>query len=281
MSLASTYDKVHTWCDQDDAADAPAAMVLLHGFMGNAASWREVVADLTWNRTILAPHLPGHHVDSPLQAQGTFEAHAQSLAEAIAESIDRPAHFVGYSMGGRLALGIAATQPQLVRSLTLIGTHPGLSATGERQERDLHEREWAAILRHEGMSAFVDYWDELPLFASQKQLPSARTQSQRENRLTHEPEQLARCIEQLGLSRMPCYAKSLMHLSMPVQLVVGSKDRKFRDLAGEMLDPLRHGRLHHVPSGHNPLLECPTALAQMLEEFVGEADQKDSAASVA
>src|SRR5947199_234071 len=73
-------------------------------------------------------------------------------------------HLAGYSMGGRLALHVAARRPGRVLSLLTIGAHAGLdeeARAGRRQgDEALAER-----IERDGLEAFVDYWASLPLFA--------------------------------------------------------------------------------------------------------------------
>jgi 2-succinyl-6-hydroxy-2,4-cyclohexadiene-1-carboxylate synthase len=65
---------------------------------------------------------------------------------------------------------------------------------------------------------------------------------------------------------MPDYGPRVATLGMPVHLVVGAEDAKFRALAEAMLPRLRQGRLTVLPAcGHNAPLEAPAAVAAALE----------------
>ena len=65
--------------------------------------------------TLIIPDLPGHG-QSPAQGRATAERDALLVAELL----DNGAHLVGHSYGGAVALRVAATRPDAVRSLTLI-----------------------------------------------------------------------------------------------------------------------------------------------------------------
>src|SRR5439155_140558 len=73
-------------------------------------------------------------------------------------------HVVGYSMGGRLALHVAAKRPDRLLSLVTIGAHAGLDE-GAREGRRRGDDALANRIEKEGIEAFVKYWGSLPLFA--------------------------------------------------------------------------------------------------------------------
>ena len=64
---------------------------------------------------------------------------------------------------------------------------------------------------------------------------------------------------------MPAYGERLTELRMPVDLVVGALDSKFRRLAEAMARKLPDARVQVIPgAGHNLPLEAPAALAALL-----------------
>ena len=81
------------------------------------------------------------------------------------------AHVLGYSMGGRLALTFANLYPQCVRSLILESTSPGLETEEERSERRKSDQQLAERILNDGIEAFVERWENITLFESQKRLP--------------------------------------------------------------------------------------------------------------
>lgn len=228
----------------------PHPRILLHGFAGSPASWdafRETLAGPS-----LALPLPGHAPG--LDVAETFEANADAVAARIADA-GSPAHVVGYSLGARVALGVLARRPAVVASLTLISVNPGLRTEAERRDRRAWDLRWAELLRREGIAAFVEQWERLPLFASQRALPAPVRQRQRAIRLFHDPEQLARSLEQMGLSAMPDYWPLLKDTTTPVRLLAGQHDGKFRALGEAVAATSDRITLEVIPGcGHNPLI---------------------------
>ena len=116
-------------------------------------------------------------------------------------------------------------------------------------------------MRSEGIGAFVDRWEKLPLFATQTTLPPHLLEEQRATRLGHDPESLARSLHALGLAAMPDFRPALDGVDRPVRLVAGGKDDKFLAIARSMVPRLKRGRLAVVSgAGHNVLLERPETL---------------------
>jgi pimeloyl-ACP methyl ester carboxylesterase len=100
--------------------DAPAA-VYLHGLGGSASNWTDLAGLLAGHAEGLAVDLPGFGLSPPTDRPDYRMA---TQATAVARILDArggtPAHVLGNSMGGGIALLLAAARPDLVRTLTLI-----------------------------------------------------------------------------------------------------------------------------------------------------------------
>lgn len=228
------------------------ALLLLHGFTGSPRSW-----DFLPNQTTLprqAPALVGHVGSGAGKEIVNFEDEVDRLATLIPAAAS--AHVVGYSLGARLALGVALLYPARVAQLTLISGHPGLSSDTERSARRSSDAVWCDLLLTRGLSAFVDAWQAQPLWASQSHLDDATLRQKRSERLSHDAAGLARSLRVTGLAEMPDYGARLSELRMPVTLVAGALDTKFCALAQGMAERLPHAVLKIVPqAGHDLLLE--------------------------
>lgn len=267
-------------------------LVLLHGFTGSPASWKPVRRILeddaaaarrgpvahgkSFGPPVLAPALLGHDGTPGPAGVQSFDDELDRLADAIRTAARRarpgrrafatPVHLAGYSMGARVGLGLLVRHPDLFAAATLIGVNPGLPEP-ERVARAGQDERWARLLETEGLDSFVAAWEGLPLFDTQGDLPARVLQRQRRIRLGHDPAGLARSLRVAGLGAMPDWNPALERLEMPVRLVVGEHDAKFRALAGAMAERLPRAQITVVPdAGHNVVLEDPTRTAALLRE---------------
>jgi pyruvate dehydrogenase E2 component (dihydrolipoamide acetyltransferase) len=101
---------------------ADKTAVLLHGFGGDLDNWLFNHPALSSNRTVIAVDLPGHGRSTKEVGDGSFAFMADVLHDTMRELDVAEADWVGHSMGGAVALHVARSQPQLVRSLTLIAS---------------------------------------------------------------------------------------------------------------------------------------------------------------
>lgn len=133
------------------AAD-PVPAVYLHGLGGSATNWTELAGLLSSRAEGVAVDLPGFGLSPPSQL-GDYRMAAQ--AEAVATILDArggvPAHVLGNSMGGGIALLLAAARPDLVRSLTLIS--PAMPDLRPDLRRLSDPREALAVLPFVGRRA--------------------------------------------------------------------------------------------------------------------------------
>ena len=90
---------------------------------------------------------------------------------------------LGYSMGGRLALTFAIQYPLRVRKLILESASPGLITEEERANRRMQDRKLCDLIKKNGIEQFVEYWENIPLFSSQRSLPIHKQEEIREQRL--------------------------------------------------------------------------------------------------
>lgn len=245
-------------------------LVLLHGFTGAPESWEAVRDALPSDTAVLAPALVGHDGTPGSPDVRRFEDEADRLAVVVRDAGFAGSRLAGYSMGGRVALALLVRHPDLFAAATLIGANPGMTNAGDVEARAAEEEEWARLLEREGVPTFVAAWEALPLWGTQDALDPAAVALQRRIRLSHDPAGLARAIRALGLAAMPDYRPLLGDVAVPVDLVVGEHDTKFRALAAEMDSLLPRSRVLVVErAGHNVVLERPGAVARLLQELDG------------
>jgi pimeloyl-ACP methyl ester carboxylesterase len=113
------------------SAAQPALFV--HGLGGNATNWTDLSFLLSDRLDGIAVDLPGFgHSPPPRDGDYTPRRTAATLADLVRDRFDgRPVHLFGNSMGGAVAVQLAARHPELVRTLTLVS--PALPRIGVRR----------------------------------------------------------------------------------------------------------------------------------------------------
>src|SRR5215510_8252736 len=96
-------------------------IVLLHCSGSTGAQWRALAAELGDRYRVLTPDLIGYGAAAPWSGRGQFRlADEAAPVRSVIGRVAEPVHLVGHSYGGAVALHIARTRPELLRSLTLI-----------------------------------------------------------------------------------------------------------------------------------------------------------------
>ena len=214
--------------------------------------------------------LPGHgrHAGETDPDRFTLGAVDEEL---LALTDDGPVDLVGYSMGGRVALGFTARHPDRVRRLVLESSSPGLATEAERAARRRDDEALADWIEHTGIKAFVARWEGEPLFESQKALPDHVREAQRQRRWLNHPASLAASLRGMGTGALPSFWGSLPGLRVPVLLMAGGLDTKFVDIARRMAADLPLARLELVDgAGHAVHLERPGAWVDLVVDFLSE-----------
>src|SRR3954469_16024028 len=109
-------------------------MLLLHGFTATWRAWDLVMPALERRHDVLAPTLPGHAGGPPLAGEVGAEAILDAVERAMDDAGFDTAHVVGNSLGGYVALRLAARG----RARTVVALAPaGGWATGDPAARDV------------------------------------------------------------------------------------------------------------------------------------------------
>ena len=240
----------------------PADLVLLHGFTQTGRSWQPVLHALAARYRAIAPDLPGHgeFADRRPASFAACDAYLRALA-------GERFTLAGYSMGGRVALHAALSLGERVERLVLVGASPGLASAAERAARAADDAALADRIEAIGLEAFVREWAAQPLFAG---LPRGIAELAEADRMRNTASGLAAALRGLGTGVMPSLWRRLGELAMPVELVVGERDVKFRAIAERMQEELPDARLRVVPgAGHAVHLEAPDAVAECCDGAEG------------
>jgi 2-succinyl-6-hydroxy-2,4-cyclohexadiene-1-carboxylate synthase len=234
-------------------------VVFLHGFTQAGKSWDPVLqlcGDL--EAEVLLPDLPGHGRSSHIAID------LNATADLLAASYG-PAFYVGYSMGGRLALHVALRHPGSVRGLLLFGATAGLQTEQERKNRLSSDEILAQDLETIGVPAFLERWLAGPLFAT---LPynSADLQLRTQNTVGG----LASSLRLSGTGSQSSLWDLLGTIRVPTILAAGDRDEKFTSIGRAMVNKIGStARFAEVTNaGHACHLEQPHRATELLRQLL-------------
>lgn len=242
-------------------------LVLVHGFPLSAAMWAPVRPYLESRSWVVTPDLPGFGGTPPLPGPVSMEALADWVADLADDlAIDR---FVlgGHSMGGYVALALAARRPERLAGLVLVDTR----ATADTPEAADRRRAAAADIGLHGGAPFRESF-----------LPNLVGETTRRTR----PEVVAgmhalaeavsdrvlvACLE--GMRQRPDRSGLLARLDLPALVLVGEEDVVTPPAeSAAMARAMPQAEMVVIPgAGHTPSLEQPEATGRALSRWLGAA----------
>lgn len=249
-----------------------APVTLLHGFTQRGRSWREVISHMPEGWKWIVPDLRGHgETQKRRDAPCSMDACTEDLIALWDELGVERTHLVGYSMGGRLALHVAARRPERVLSLLTIGAHAGLDDDA-RAGRRLGDQALAERIEKDGLEPFVDYWSALPLFAGLQRRGAGYLAQLRAERLQNHVTGLSCSLRGMGAGIMEPLWEYLRDAPFPCTFVAGQLDHGYVASARRLAATVPHGRAEVVPrAGHAVHQERPEAFARVLARHLAEA----------
>jgi pimeloyl-[acyl-carrier protein] methyl ester esterase len=224
------------------------ALVLIHGWAMHGGIFAPLLRELAPQYTVHLVDLPGHGLSS--ERDVVFDP--LDCAQRIAERVPA-ATWVGWSLGGLVALHAALEMPQRVSSLGLIASNP----------RFVLGEDWELGVAHEVFTQFatglrIDWRRTLERFLALEAHGSERAQAELRELRSHlfergEPslpvlEQGLRVLDQTDLRAR------LSELVMPNLWIAGRRDRLVPPAAMRWSAEQARGDYLELPTGHAPFL---------------------------
>jgi pimeloyl-ACP methyl ester carboxylesterase len=249
-------------------------LVCLHGFMDTPRTWALVLPALERHHTVLTPTFPGHAGGPPIEGQITMSLFADAIERELDAAGIESAHFAGNSLGGFVALQLAARG----RADSVVALAPaGGWSRGDSHATELlrYQKELHALAK-----ASAAYADAIVSTAAGRRRATALMTTNFE----HIPPQLIvdLTLGVAGCTAAPALADFALHadweldaeqIRCPVRIAWGTADRllewpraavRYRE---EWLPHADWIELEDV--GHAPQLDVPSTAAELIVGFTG------------
>jgi len=249
-----------------EAGEGPLVL-LLHGLGMTRTGWDAQLEAVAEVGRAVAWDMPGYGASEPLPDFSLVAA--ADAAAALVERLGGPAHVVGMSMGGMIALEIALRHPAAVRSLALVSTSPAFGLDGTDPDAWRAQRlgpldagarveEFAEPVLRALMAPGVDDRAVDVAVASMLRVPVAGLRQ--------------------AIAALPAHdvRDRLGSIAVPTLVVVGALDEETPPAYAEALAAgIPGARLEVLPGvGHFTPVEAPAALGALLRDHVRTVEQR-------
>ncbi len=230
------------------------SLLFLHYFGGSSRSWSEVIGLLEADFRCIAPDLRGFGASGAASGPFTVAQNADDIAALIEEMNLENFWLIGHSMGGKIALALAARQPRGLGGLILLAPSPPTPEPMSEKARD-------TLLEGHGNEEKAR---EILCGLTAQPLPAAILQRAIEDNLCASPAAWQAWLESGSREDI---AGQMTRVQVPVEVVAGEKDK---DLGAEVMERevvsrLSSVQLHIVPEcGHLLPLEEPAQIAALI-----------------
>lgn len=244
------------------------ALVLLHGWGLNVRVWDGLTAALCERFRVIAVDLPGHGRSVWLPERSSLQEQAAQIAETVA-AIATEYSLLGWSLGGQIALQLAATVDDAADRLVLIATTPRLTAGPDWPHGAPPERLTAQA---EGLE--TDYRrtvsDFLELQVRGSAGSAAALEQLRAALFAHGYPGVAALARGLDLLRETDLRPLLADITLPTLVIAGQYDRVTLPAASHALaDSLPNARYVEIRrAAHAPFMSHLPELSALIRDFL-------------
>ncbi|MDY0343158.1 MAG: alpha/beta hydrolase [Lentimicrobium sp.] len=261
MNVADTLFYNNVPINYQATGDGPA-VVLIHGFLESLEIWKEFTEMLSSEFTVVSIDLPGHGRSGIMGETHTIPMMADAIMD-VCNFLSIDSFLIcGHSMGGYVALELAARFPLKVSGLVLFHSH---AAPDDEKARENRDRTISIVkLNHSGfIHQFVG-----ELFAeSNREILAPAIEKLRNRAASTSPKAIVAALE--GMKQRRGAIEFLTQTNIPVYFVIGREDSRMpynKVMAQAML--CKHAEtllLHDV--GHMGFLEAPGNIFPAVRDF--------------
>lgn len=247
-------------------------LVALHGFTGDGSTMVPLVEACRDGRPAMLIDIVGHGAsDTPAIVEPySMASVVDQVLSVIGPRDIGTVHLLGYSMGGRIALSMAARAPWYFASVTSLSSTPGIQDPQVRAERHDADLRRAERIETIGVESFVDEWLKLDLFASYvATLDEAALAATVGQRCRASAVGLAHSLRGTGTGAMAPVWLSLPALRTPLLAIAGALDANYVNIAHRMAEAAPFGEAAIIAgAGHVAHHENCSAVGARVTEFL-------------
>jgi pimeloyl-ACP methyl ester carboxylesterase len=246
-------------------------LLLIHGLFVTHAEWDDVIDELARKFHVIAPDLPGFG-DSAKPSPSRFEYGVEAFAEAMADLVAAfnvgRVHVIGHSLGGAVALTLAAEHAELVQRLVVVDPLSYPFPMSLRSRLPLYPLIGPFIFKQlYGRGMFRAYFRD-EVFSKGTPINLARVDEFYDKFNTPAARESAYATFRSMLDTRTLIAR-LGRVRSPTLVVWGREDKLFpASHASRLAKELMHARLEIMDAGHSPAEEQPEAFLAVVSEFL-------------
>lgn len=252
-------------------------VVLVHGFACGRRMWASQLRALAPRFRTIAYDQRGHGLSAAPDDPAAYSEAilADDLAALIRGLGLGPAHVVGLSLGGAVALQAAVRHPELLASLTVADGGSGSDDPAAAQRGALA---WAERARTGGIEAHVAAMLATPFVETYLARGGRRARRHVELLVRRHPAHgLSHVLVEVLRTRVPFYERgpALGALALPTLVICGALDRACRGPSAFLAETIPGAELRLLPGiGHMSCLEAPRAFNDALLGFLNRVERQ-------
>ena len=243
-------------------------ILFLHGFLGSLQDWLEISQKLASSYRCLLIDLPGHGSTTVTRRTDySLSNTAESLMIYLINRGIKSCHLIGYSMGARLALFLAAKYPDFFYKVVMESVNPGLSNGVEKDLRVEQDEILAREIESSPVDVFLRNWYSIPLFHSLREHPNFEELVDRRENFSNT--NWPNALRGMGLGRQPSLWNKLASLQNEILILAGEKDKKFSKIAFRIQKYNKGFKIVSIKNcGHNVHFECQKEFLVEIKKFL-------------
>ena len=241
-----------------------ANLVLVHGAGDNLNMWYHQVPVFSKSYRVITYDVRGSGKTERPEGEYSIALLAEDAYQLMKAIGVKEAYFLGYSMGGRIALELAINYPDLVKGLVLANSSVGLTPPSpETLER---RRVTLELLDKGDMKRVAEMMTTGAFSPDFKSKNPTEFKRYMKVKLQNKPDGIARLMRSLSTSIVP---PDLSKVKCPVLLIVGENDLYMGVEQGKQAhEAIAGSKLVVLPTGHAAAIELPKKFNSAVLEFL-------------